>query len=188
MLRNRRGAVSLRWLRALLDHGITVHGQVVVCPDINDGPVLEDTLAGVLDRFPELASLACVPLGVSRFNTEASMRPHTAEEAGATVDLIEDWQGSFLAAVGRRLVYASDEFYLIAGRSLPDLDSYGDLAQHENGVGLARGFEARFRGDRNAPEGGPGGFSSRWTGPRPPGTGPSGLPARSRWCPAGAPR
>ena len=158
MLRNRRGAVSLRWLRALLDHGITVHGQVVVCPDINDGPVLEDTLAGVLDRFPELASVACVPLGVSRFNTEASMRPHTPAEAGVVIDLVEDWQSSFVAAVGRRLVYASDEFYLIAGRNLPELETYGDLAQHENGVGLSRGFEARFHGNPNAPEGGPGGF------------------------------
>src|SRR5690606_12238506 len=67
LLRNRRGATSLRWLRALLDHGIEVHGQVVVCPGLNDGTVLADTLAGVLDRYPELASLCVVPLGVSRF-------------------------------------------------------------------------------------------------------------------------
>jgi len=66
MLRNRRGATSLRWLRALLDHGIEVHGQVVVCPEVNNGPVLEDTLAGVLDEYPELATLCVVPLGVSR--------------------------------------------------------------------------------------------------------------------------
>ena len=66
MLRNRRGATSLRWLRALLDHGIEVHGQVVVCPDVNDGDVLEDTLAGVADEYPELASVCVVPLGVSR--------------------------------------------------------------------------------------------------------------------------
>ena len=81
MLRNRRGATSLRWLRALLDHGIEVHGQVVVCPGVNDGAILDDTLAGVLDRYPELASVACVPLGVSRFNTEGVMRPHTRDEA-----------------------------------------------------------------------------------------------------------
>src|SRR5487761_255973 len=31
LLRNRRGAMSLRWLQLLLDHGITVHGQIVVC-------------------------------------------------------------------------------------------------------------------------------------------------------------
>src|SRR3954465_14615513 len=57
MLRNRRGATSLRWLRALLDHHVEVHGQVVVFPGINDGDVLDDTLAGVLDLYPELTSL-----------------------------------------------------------------------------------------------------------------------------------
>ena len=83
MLRNRRGATSaLRWLRALLDHGVEVHGQVVCCPGVNDGAVLADTLAGVLDRYPELASLCVVPLGVSRHNTEARMRPATAGRGG----------------------------------------------------------------------------------------------------------
>src|ERR1700678_4214002 len=81
MLRNRRGATSLRWLRALLDGGVEVHGQVVVCPGVNDGEILEGTLAGVLDEYPELASVACVPLGVSRFNHEQAMRPHSAAEA-----------------------------------------------------------------------------------------------------------
>src|ERR1700740_1088343 len=56
MLRNRRGATSLRWLRALLDHGIEIHGQVVVCPGVNDGAILDDTLTGVLDEYPELAT------------------------------------------------------------------------------------------------------------------------------------
>ena len=158
MLRNRRGAVSLRWLRALLDQDVTVHGQVVVCPGVNDGDVLDDTLAGVMDRFPELASVACVPLGISRFNTEPSMRPHSAAEAAAVVDLVEGWQQAFQSAVGRPLVYASDEYYLVAGRPLPSLETYGELAQHENGVGMFRGFEARFHGRADAPEGGPGGF------------------------------
>ncbi len=158
MLRNRRGATSLRWLRALLDHGVTVHGQVVVCPGVNDGAVLDDTLAGVLDRYPELTSLACVPLGVSRFNTEGSMRPHSPAEAAAVVDLVGEWQQVFAAALGRPLVHASDEYYLMAGRPLPPLETYGDLAQHENGVGLFRGFEARFLGLADAPEGGPSGF------------------------------
>src|SRR3954449_9864330 len=81
MLRNRRGATSLRWLRALLDHGIEVHGQVVCCPGRNDGAVLDDTLAGVLDGYPELASLCVVPLGVSRHSTEPAMRAHTPAEA-----------------------------------------------------------------------------------------------------------
>src|SRR3954447_4223776 len=81
LLRNRRGATSLRWLSALLEAGIEVHGQVVVCPGINDGAVLDDTFLGMLDRFPELATVGAVPLGVSGHNREAEMRPHTTAEA-----------------------------------------------------------------------------------------------------------
>ncbi len=146
MLRNPRGATSLRWLRALLDAGIEVHGQVVVCPGVNDGDTLTDTLAGVLDRFADLASVACVPLGVSRFNVETAMRPHTQAEAAAVVDTVASWQDTFRMAVGHPMVFAADEYYLLAGRPFPDLRSYGDVAQHENGVGMTRAFEARFHG------------------------------------------
>ena len=95
MLKNPRGGMSLRWLRALLDHGIAVRGQIVVCPGVNDGRVLDDTLAGVLDEYPELDSVAVVPLGLSKFNAEAAMRPHTLDEARAVVDAVADWQDVF---------------------------------------------------------------------------------------------
>ena len=88
LLRNRRGATSLRWLSALLDAGIEVHGQVVVCPGINDGDALDDTLLGVLDRFPALASIGVVPLGVSDHTTEPEMRPHTRAEAERVLDIV----------------------------------------------------------------------------------------------------
>ena len=160
MLRNRRGASSLRWLRALLDGGIEVHGQVVVCPGVNDGEVLESTLAGVLDEYPELASVACVPLGVSRFNREAAMRPHTPAEAANVIDVAEEWQAVYAACLGRRLVYAADEYYLVAGRPFPALETYGAVAQHDNGIGMARAFEAAFEGRAEELEGeaGPSGF------------------------------
>ncbi len=73
-----------------------MHGQVVVCPGVNDGDELDRTLAGVLDRYPELASLCIVPLGVSRWSTEPSLRSHTADEARAVVDTVERWQQVFL--------------------------------------------------------------------------------------------
>src|SRR5215207_8966124 len=93
LLRNRRGATSLRWLRALLDAGIEVHGQVVVCPGVNDGEVLEDTLIGVLDRYPQLATLCVVPLGVSRHGGgSGTLRPHTTAEAVDVVDRVQAWQ------------------------------------------------------------------------------------------------
>ncbi|MGZ4740018.1 MAG: PDZ domain-containing protein, partial [Ilumatobacteraceae bacterium] len=66
MLKNPRGGMSLRWLRALLDHGIVVRGQIVLCPGVNDGAVFDRTMAGVLDEYPDLESLAVVPLGLSK--------------------------------------------------------------------------------------------------------------------------
>lgn len=155
MLRNRRGATSLRWLRALLDHGVEIHGQVVVCPGINDGAVLDDTLAGVLDCYPELKSVACVPLGVSKYTTEGAMRPHSPAESAATVELIAGWQETFLAALGRRMVFASDEYYLLTGGAFPPVSDYEDLAQVENGVGIAAAFAASFHGEMaGSPHGG----------------------------------
>jgi putative radical SAM enzyme (TIGR03279 family) len=147
LLRNRRGATSLRWLRALLDHGIEVHGQVVVCPGVNDGEVLEDTLTGVLDRFPELASLCVVPLGVSRHSNEPGMRPHTTDEAAAVLDLVARWQQTFLSLQGRRVVFAADEYHLLADRPFPEAEAYEGFAMHEDGIGMVRTFERELRGD-----------------------------------------
>src|SRR5207248_4111078 len=161
MLRNRRGATSLRWLRALLDHGIEVHGQVVVCPEVNDGPVLEDTLAGVLDEYPELATLCVVPLGVSRHSKEASLRPHTRRDAVAVVEAVEEWQSVFVQALGRRLVFAADEYYLLAGLPFPEAGAYEGFPQHENGVGMARTLELELFGERSVPTGVTPGFLAR---------------------------
>ena len=147
MLRNRRGATSLRWLRALLDHGVEVHGQIVVCPGVNDGDALDDTFAGIMDRFPELASAAAVPLGVSRWSKEAALRPHTASEAAAVCDAIDRWQAAFLRGTGRRVVFAADEYYLLAGRPFPETEEYEGFVQHENGVGMARAFLAELAGE-----------------------------------------
>ncbi|HTO00272.1 MAG TPA: DUF512 domain-containing protein, partial [Microthrixaceae bacterium] len=146
MLRNRRGAMSLRWLRALLDHGVEVHGQLVICPGLNDGEALEQTLCGILDEYPDLADVAVVPLGVSAHSTEARMRDHTVEEARFVVDAVDAWQETFLELLGRRMVYASDEYYLMAERPFPEAHTYGEFSMHEDGIGMARAFEMEFDG------------------------------------------
>ena len=188
MLRNRRGATSLRWLRALLDHGIEVHGQVVVCPGQNDGEVLERTLAGVLDRYPELATVACVPLGVSRHSTEPGLRPHTAGEATAVLEVVGRWQDTFLLALGRRLVWASDEYHLMAGLPFPEADVYEGFTQHENGVGMAAAFRLEWEGQVEVPLGPREGFFQAVDSPvgySTPGRRGSGLQVRpSRRAPA----
>jgi putative radical SAM enzyme (TIGR03279 family) len=140
LLRNRRGATSLRWLAALLDAGITVHGQIVVCPGVNDGAALDDTLLGILDRFPRLATVGVVPVGISAHSREPELREHTPEDAARVLDTVERWQSRYLDAVGRRLAYAADELYLLADRPFPSAEAYDDFEQHENGVGMAATF------------------------------------------------
>ncbi len=158
MLRNRRGATSLRWLRALLDHRIEIHGQVVVCPDVNDGEVLEDTLAGVADEYPELASVCVVPLGVSRHTSEPRLRPHTKAEAIAVVEAVHEWQKINRQMLGRRLVFAADEYYLLAGIEFPDPEAYEGFPMHEDGVGMATTLKMEFTGQANSATGTRAGF------------------------------
>ena len=161
LLRNRRGGMSLRWLRALLDNGIDVHGQIVVCPGLNDGTVLDDTMCGILDEFPELRNVAVVPLGVSAHNREARMRPHTAEEAAAVIDVVESWQETFVSLLGHPMAHVADEYYLLAGRPFPPAAAYGEFDLHEDGIGMARAFELEFRGETASAIGSqPGFFSS----------------------------
>ena len=171
MLRNPRGATSLRWLRALLDGGIDVHGQVVVCPGVNDGDALETTLAGLVDEYADLCTVACVPLGVSDYTTEPSMRPHTVAEAAAVIDTVEEWQALCSRSLGRRLVYAADEYYVLAQRPFPTVEAYDGFPQHENGIGMARAFEAAFHGDVSAAHGVEPGFFSWVDGAPAAGTG-----------------
>jgi putative radical SAM enzyme (TIGR03279 family) len=144
MLRNPKGATSLRWLGVLLDGGIEVHGQVVVCPGVNNGAALEDTLAGILDLYPGLATVGVVPLGLSQFSKETEMRAHTTEEAAQVCDTVAEWQAIYRATLGRRLVFAADEYYLLADRPFPASRSYDEFPQHENGIGMARAFVDGF--------------------------------------------
>jgi NifB/MoaA-like Fe-S oxidoreductase len=138
MLRNPRGATSLRWLRALLTHDVVVHGQIVLLPAVNGGEVLDRTCAEIITRYPKLASVGVVPLGISRFNRESSLVPHDRATAERDLEIIEYWRGVALERLDRRMFHASDELYLMAGAPFPDSVGYEDFAQHENGIGMAR--------------------------------------------------
>jgi NifB/MoaA-like Fe-S oxidoreductase len=152
---------------------------------VNDGEVLEDTLVGVLDRYPELATLCVVPLGVSRHGGGGSLRPHTTAEAIDVAERVEAWQGRFLSVLGRRLAFAADEYYLLADRPFPPADAYEGFPMHEDGVGMARTFEAEFTG-RSATTTGPRAGFFAWVdgapaeGYRAPRTAPGTIVLRAR--------
>ena len=135
----------LAQLRRLRDAGLRFHLQVVLCPGLNDGAVLEQTLADTMALLPQACSLAIVPVGLTRFRKGLyPLRAWNGDEASALIDRIADVQRTCLKRYGTRFVFLSDEWYLLAGRELPGYDEYEDFAQIENGVGLLRLFESEF--------------------------------------------
>ncbi|HEX2172945.1 MAG TPA: DUF512 domain-containing protein [Dehalococcoidia bacterium] len=121
--------------------GIQIHAQIVLCPDLNDGPALDRSLTDLTARYPTVQSVAVVPVGLIRDDLAIEgtpLRHHTPVEAAAVIDRVRPWQRRFRREIGRTLVYLGDEFYFRAGRPLPGVASYDDFPQYENGVGLAR--------------------------------------------------
>ena len=126
-------------LRRLGEMGIEVHGQVVIWPGLNDGPVLERTMRDVAGLWPIVQTLAVVPVGLTRYHRHpAGVRLVCAEEAAAILDLALPFAGECRERLGRTWLYPSDELFLLARRPLPAADFYDDDAQRENGVGLVR--------------------------------------------------
>ena len=133
-------------LTALKEAGITFHTQIVLCPGLNDGAALEKTLADLASLYPCCASVAAVPVGLTKYREGLyPLRGYTAAEARALIEYGEKKQAEFREKWDDTFFYLSDEWYLTADLPLPDAESYGDFPQIENGVGLLRLFELDFR-------------------------------------------
>ncbi len=145
LLENPRAGKLLQQLEWFAQRKLQIHAQVVVCPGLNDGDALLNTLrdlarfAGV--EWPAVLSAAVVPVGLTRFRPPGDgLRAVTPEDAWKVIDAVEPLQSDFQGRFGSRFVWLSDEWYLIAGRPLPPRLSYEDLPQQENGVGTIRAF------------------------------------------------
>ncbi len=153
MMKNKRSGEVLRYLDDFQRAGIAMCAQIVLCRGINDGAELERTLGDLMKYQPELTSVAVVPAGLTRFRDKLyPLTDFTKEEAGAVIDTINRFGEENLRQNGTRLVYAADEFYLKAGRSIPDSDYYEDYPQLENGVGMLRSFSDEFTDGVSDPE------------------------------------
>lgn len=119
--------------------GIAVHAQVVVCPGLNDGAALEQTLSDLWALRGAVQSTALVPVGLTAHHP-LRLRPVTAEDARALLDLANRWRRRAFREERRRFVYPSDEYYLLAGRPVPSARTYDGFPQLANGVGLLRRF------------------------------------------------
>jgi putative radical SAM enzyme (TIGR03279 family) len=122
--------------------GIRMHAQVVLCPGLNDGTHLERTVFELMKLYPQVATVAVVPVGLTRHRERLpALRLLTADEARGLLDTVGAWQASLLAWIGSRFVFLADEIYLLADRPLPEAAAYEGFPIAEDGVGLVRRFE-----------------------------------------------
>lgn len=139
MLHNRFAGEALKKIDRLYEAGTPMNGQVVMCKNLNDGDELDRTIRDLTKYIPCMESVSVVPVGLSKYRDGLyPLEPITAEDAAKTIDIIEKWQKKVYAEHGIHFIHASDEFYILAGRELPEEERYDGYIQLENGVGMIR--------------------------------------------------
>jgi putative radical SAM enzyme (TIGR03279 family) len=131
-------------LQFLLDNDIEIHAQVVLCPGINDGAILEKTLRDLASHYPKVISTAVVPVALTRFNTDERLTRVTPEFCQRTIRQVEKLQKEFRRTLGTTFAFLGDEIYIKAGSDVPSRRHYGAYPQIEDGVGMVRSFLNSF--------------------------------------------
>ena len=140
LLVNRRAGLIMEQLSFLLEGGLEVHTQVVLCPEWNDGAHLDRTVDDLWSLGPRVRSLSVVPVGLTRYNENRPVRRLTAAEAANAIEQVERARQRTPGRRETRWAYAADEMFLIAGMEVPGVPYYDDLSLVENGVGAVRRF------------------------------------------------
>ena len=139
MLHNRFAGDSLKKIDRLFEAGIPMNGQIVLCKGVNDGEELERSIRDLTKYLPCMGSVSVVPVGLSKYREGLyPLEPFTKEDAIQVIDTIEKWQKKCLEEHDLHFIHASDEWYMLAERTLPEEDSYDGYLQLENGVGMMR--------------------------------------------------
>ncbi len=146
MMGNPSAGEKLRYVKMLTDAGIRVNSQLVLCPGLNDGEELERSIRDLSRLCPNLQSIAVVPVGLTKYRDGLyPLRCFSEKEAQQVVQSTERWGDELAKTNESRIVYASDEFYLLAGLPIPEPEFYGDFDQLDNGVGLIALLKQEFR-------------------------------------------
>ena len=146
MLGNRFAGDALKKAYTFKENGIIMNGQIVLCKGINDGKELDYSLSKMYELLPELESVSIVPVGLSKFREGLyPLEPFNKEDACEVIDIIHKWQDKAMEEYGTHFAHPSDEWYILAGRDIPDADFYDGYQQLENGVGMIRQFKEECR-------------------------------------------
>lgn len=149
LLKNPRAAQLLEQLKWFQQQRLQIHAQVVVCPGINDGVHLEQTLLDLAQFYkgdvPAVASVAVVPVGLTRFRPAADeLIPVSTEKAQEVIVQVQALQTKFQRQFGTTFAWLADEWFLIGRQELPPESHYEDYPQIGNGVGSIRQFLKQF--------------------------------------------
>ena len=145
MLNNKNADKIMDYIKYLVDHGININAQIVLCPGINDGKILDKTIKDLSKFFPYLQCIAIVPVGLTKYRE--GLYPLTTfnkDTAAVVIDQVESWQNKFKEKIGSNVVYVADEFYVLANRRIPSYKSYEDFPQLEDGIGMLDKFKHEF--------------------------------------------
>ncbi|HZJ82252.1 MAG TPA: DUF512 domain-containing protein [Clostridia bacterium] len=146
MMGNKKADRILDILKEFRDANISIHCQIVLCRDINDGEELDRSLGDLWEFHDIIQSIAIVPVGLTghREKLEPILTPYDEKSSIQVVDQVEKWQKEFKSRGNTRLVFLADEFYVMANRAMPPFEDYEDFPQIENGIGLVQKFRNQF--------------------------------------------
>ncbi len=145
LLQTRKPDDLLGSMQRLVDGGIQLHTQIVLIPGINDGTHLRRSLKDLLPLYPNVMSVAIVPVGLTDHRKGLThLEPVTPEYARATIAQLSYLQEENRAKIGTPFCFLGDEFYILAGQPIPPRSHYGDFPLVENGVGMIRSFLDEF--------------------------------------------
>lgn len=145
MLHNRFAGDVLKKIGQLYEADIQMNSQIVLCKGYNDGKELEQTVEDLSKFLPHMKSLSVVPVGLTKFRTNlVEVDKFTKEEALTVLNTIHKWQDKLMEQHGTRFVFASDEWYILAGVPIPEETCYEGYGQIENGVGMVRSLISEF--------------------------------------------
>ena len=145
LLKNKKAGIILDQISWFEKNSTQIHAQIVVCPDINDGEILEKSILELADFYKKssqtVLSVAIVPVGLTKFRPENDgLKSVSSEYALKTIKQVEKIQACLQKSHGTRFCWLADEWYLIAGLTLPSYNTYENMPQESNGVGSIRSF------------------------------------------------
>lgn len=146
MLHNRFAGEALKKVDQFYEAGITMNGQIVLCKGVNDGKELQFSIEQMEKYRPHLQSVSIVPVGLSKYREGLyPLEPFTKEDACEVIDMVEAAQKRSMEKYGDHFIHCSDEWYILAGREMPEEEQYDGYLQIENGVGMIRSMMEEYK-------------------------------------------